>query len=259
MNGLFLINSEKLNLKGSFFPRNIKADIAASKLKVLAQTPNFIKNLEDIEDHFESEQSIPISLLLLKILVNLMCDDGFYVDGRLIRSLIEQIHGIDDSFERFRQCDCHSFLICLLNAIKDEIVGAERELHNKPKTKRSIYQQDDSILKNPMDMFDGKLCNLFEYLPCGHTEFSEDQLFSSLLIPIPKDRESVQWSVEDGLWLMTGVEKFNGELLPCTKCENTVNHRKYNKQRSIEKHFLPVKCAKMKICKIVLVRNTCKQ
>lgn len=75
-----------------------------------------------------------------------------------------------------------------------------------------------------MDMFDGKLCNLFEYLPCRHTEFSEDQLFSSLLIPIPKDRESVQWSVEDGLWLMTGVEKFNGELLPCTKCENTVNH-----------------------------------
>lgn len=88
--------------------------------------------------------------------------------------------------------------------------------------------------ESPLFMFEGYLSRRFTYEPCGHDEFSDKQLFTSILVPV-RDHMIFNWSVEEGLDLLCTTEEFDGNDLPCTLCSNEAATKSQQQENKTQK------------------------
>ncbi|XP_021362827.1 uncharacterized protein LOC110456411 isoform X2 [Mizuhopecten yessoensis] len=224
---------------------------ASCVLQVLGQTPGFKDILNKYcfssgENHMET--------LLKKLLenVNVGEESNYVLNWRLMEQLMARIFRIDESFRRYQENDCHSFIMSLLNALMKEetekkkhpenaekTIGCDTDSDEATVTKKSTAEKIDSCRSKevvapqrkkeksscPTTLFESRLTSLFTYNDCSHEENVDDQLFYSLLIPV---REDV-YSLENGLDVFFNREEFSQGALPCRECnvrrEKTITTR----------------------------------
>lgn len=225
--------------------------------QILAQTHDFCNHLEALVKDYDLDKNTSVTGLLLTVLLEINRVIGKNVSNRVdyetVVRLMEKISQRDQSFERGEQADCHSFMMALFNAMKEEIEHKEENIsgkdsehslsHNTSEQKRGelkvkttkesstlsrdaggiLLEKQTKVNKTvPLDQFEGFSANYFSYKPCDHSEFSERQMFNSLLIPIENGylQNITKWSVCKGLKVLQKEETFNGKDLPCGACNN---------------------------------------
>ncbi|KAL5010150.1 hypothetical protein ScPMuIL_012455 [Solemya velum] len=179
--------TEILHIKG--LPANGMSCYFNSVLQVLAQTPWLIDALRGCK-----QTTAPVTKILLDILNDINSRDETKLYDTVKEEKVDELRKLisqrDESFTKGQQNDCHSFLVCLLNAIKEEIP------------------------ENPVAIFEGTMKNVFTYSTCDHREESEPQMFSSLLLPLEHDK----FSVDDGLMSLQQKQEYENSSIPCSEC-----------------------------------------
>lgn len=178
---------------------------ANSVFQVLAQTPNLMNHLLDIMTRSGINREQSFTGILWKLLMGINKEPSFSDKDEIrcnIQRLINKICTSDGSFQVMEQNDSHSFMMTLFNGIKDEIIA---------------HGCQDGILS----IFELFLVTKYEYTPCGHEELAEEQMFTSLLIPI--DNYSDGMELYDGIKYLTESEVFADNILPCPFCESPPN------------------------------------
>ncbi|KAL5010223.1 hypothetical protein ScPMuIL_012528 [Solemya velum] len=177
---------------------------ANSAFQALGQTPGLLESLTDITQ----SKLTPVQRMLKDLLQELRSGYSSVVNREKVQSIMQHVIRRDSSFRLGLQNDCHSFLLSLINNMKQEVKG------------ECLAAQ----------IFEGEMCNRFSYNTCSHKEDSDAQMFSSLLIPVDTHRS--RWSVEDGLNVLTEKEEFPDNLLPCRECEKSSHKTGAPKGRS---------------------------
>ncbi|KAL5010717.1 hypothetical protein ScPMuIL_013022 [Solemya velum] len=162
---------------------------ANSVFQVLAQTPGLIECLDKGDN---SKQERPVLTRRLRALLHQITSQK-KVKRKTVNRLMNYVTENDTSFEVGHQNDCHSFLLSLINMVKEEMG------------------------EGYLQLFQGKQCNRFSYSTCDHEEDSDEQLFHSLLISVQKREQG--WSVEKGLEMLVQMDEYEGNVIPCRICE----------------------------------------
>ncbi|XP_021366250.1 uncharacterized protein LOC110458707 isoform X2 [Mizuhopecten yessoensis] len=174
---------------------------ANSIFQILNQTPELADCLKQVNRTMPKKS---LSALLLKILEGIT-HNRVHAQIERIGELMRRVMEIDDSFRLYHQNDCHSFLMCLLNALKD------------------TQTDKRGCVAAPSSLFEGRMCNAFRYKPCNHSDggtIEDSQIFFSLVIPVPQQVKE-RWTIEKGLAKMMEEELFDKNVLSCRQCETT--------------------------------------
>ncbi|XP_033739443.1 uncharacterized protein LOC117326816 [Pecten maximus] len=155
---------------------------ANSVLQVLGKSPSLQSYLENCQKGSGS--------LLKKILTELNTPGTRCVYYEIVHSLLHSVFKREDSFSIGRQDDSHAFFLALINCVQADSDG------------------------NPCEIFEGMMTNLFKYNTCDHVEYSDEQRFTSLLMPIA-NQENLYACIKD----FCSEETFEKNLLQCRMCE----------------------------------------
>ncbi|XP_069140326.1 uncharacterized protein [Argopecten irradians] len=112
------------------------------------------------------------------------------VDSCKVRRLLVSVFKRDGSFRIGKQEDSHAFFLSLLNCVTADSGD------------------------NPCCIFEGMMKNQFKYNTCEDVEYSGEQRFTSLLMPIAK-QENLHACIQD----FCGKETFDKNILECRKCK----------------------------------------
>ncbi|XP_069109384.1 uncharacterized protein [Argopecten irradians] len=154
---------------------------ANSVLQVLGQT-ELLRNLL-----FDCQGGT--AYMLKTLLDDLNTCDKRCVNESLVSRLLSSVFKRDGSFRLGRQDDSHSFFLSLLECVQADSGG------------------------NPYGIFEGMMKNRFEYDKCSHLDDSEEQRFTSLLMPIDNHKD-LRDCIED----FRRMEEFEENLIQCRKC-----------------------------------------
>ncbi|XP_021362761.1 ubiquitin carboxyl-terminal hydrolase 27-like isoform X2 [Mizuhopecten yessoensis] len=167
------------------YPRglqNFKLTCAINAVvQVLAQTPGFY---DAVFDFCIKSKKTDLAHILLDIILNVTHAPGPISAEALQAEISER----EDDFHFWRQHDCHSFLLCLLETLREDLG------------------------KESMGLFTGQIKNQFECRSCSHMECSEPQDFTSLCIPLTEN------SVEKGLKVLFQKETLTDSKMVCRSC-----------------------------------------
>ncbi|XP_021345046.1 probable ubiquitin carboxyl-terminal hydrolase 8 isoform X2 [Mizuhopecten yessoensis] len=143
--------------------QNTKLTCAVNAVvQVLAQTPGFSETIYEFGGKCKQEA------VLANVLINSITDVNNASGIINAEGLQEEMITRRNSFHFWRQHDCLSFLLFLLEALEEEL-------------------GNDS-----MKLFTGQMRNRFKYDNCEHTEHSSLQNFKSLCIPMNNSENSVE-------------------------------------------------------------------
>ncbi|XP_033739906.1 ubiquitin carboxyl-terminal hydrolase 2-like [Pecten maximus] len=171
--------SQRYEIRGL---KNSKLTCAINAVvQVLAQTPGFF---EDVHDYCSKSKQKYLASTLLEVIVD--------VNGALGQSSTEALQAEvirrGDDFSFWKQHDCHSFLLCLIEALREDLG------------------------KDSMELFTGQIKNRFECAKCMQKECSELQDFTSLCIPVTEK------SVDNGIQLLFRKERLADSNMLCRSC-----------------------------------------
>ncbi|OWF45890.1 ubiquitin carboxyl-terminal hydrolase 8-like isoform X2 [Mizuhopecten yessoensis] len=154
---------------------------ANSVLQVLGKTPQLSKCLGGNPTRSAS---------LLKAIVDELNTDDGQVNSQNVRCLLRYVFNRDDSFVLGHQNDSHAFLLSLLDCVNND--------------------------SDTCRLFSGKMTSRFTYNTCKHVEYSGEQLFYSLLMPINNTH-----TLDDCINAYCEEEHFPDNLLCCRECHET--------------------------------------
>ncbi|XP_069140429.1 ubiquitin carboxyl-terminal hydrolase 30-like [Argopecten irradians] len=219
---------------------------ASCVLQVLGQTPKFTSMLREFANG-TSKHGVAAHLDELLTHVNKAGNSqNLSVNWDSMNKLMHAIFTLDQSFQRYQENDCHSFIMSLFNALAktdedrkekkpkpiensfldgtgmDETSNSRAE--DSSEGRRSTSHEDGSTARRddtcPTKLFESRIASKFKYSTCNHTENVADQLFYSLLLSATKDVTSIHC----GLDLYFKSEDFTHNQVPCRECTKQDEH-----------------------------------
>lgn len=217
----------------------------------LSVTGMLIRLIKDLNYTEDQTYSSTVGFQLVTFVIDCICkSDTSFARGEqndchsfmmaLFNTLKDEIRDNERSRSRKRETNRNRFISVDVSRDGSRKLSTSKkrpDSSSRAREKHNVAAEYTTNVKTPtneetgkekiLPMFKGYFSLKCFYTPCGHEEFIEKQLFTSLLIPVLENMYR-KWSVEKGLDVLCSIEEFNGTDLPCTRCPNNVI--KYGKE-----------------------------